>query len=78
MGPNEQNQHLVELRQKVCLYIHALVLLRCLPSLDVKNKPFVTKKRKDGQSSLGQTDYSYPNKDTSQRPSGEVGNNKQK
>ena len=24
MGPNEQNQHFAELRQKVCLYIHAV------------------------------------------------------
>ena len=36
MGPNEQNQHFAELRLKICLCIHALVLLKCLPSLDVK------------------------------------------
>ena len=44
MGPNEQNQHFVELRQKVCLYIHTLVLLRGLSSLEGKNKLFVEKK----------------------------------
>ena len=27
MGPNGQNQHFGELRQKVCLYIHSVVLL---------------------------------------------------
>ena len=50
--------NILQLRQKVCLYIHALVLLRCLPSLDVKYNFFVTKKRKrSGQPSLGRTDY---------------------
>ena len=44
MGPNEQNQHFAELRQKVCSYIHAVVLLRGLPSLDGKNELFVGKK----------------------------------
>ena len=44
MGPNEQNQHFAELRQNVCLYIHVLVLLRGLPSLDGKLECFVTKK----------------------------------
>ena len=44
MGPNEQNQHFAELRQKVCLYIHILVLPRGLPSLDGKLKRFLTKK----------------------------------
>ena len=58
MGPNEQNQHFEELRQKVFLYILDLVLLRCLPSLDVIHKLFVTKMRKNGQPSWGQTDYS--------------------
>ena len=48
MGPNEQNQHFAEMRQKVCLYIHALVLLRGLPSLEAKNKLFVGKKGKSG------------------------------
>ena len=33
MGPNQQNQHFAELRQKVRLYI--VVLLRCLPNLKV-------------------------------------------
>ena len=46
MGPNEQNQHFAELRQKVCLYTHAVVLLRGLPSLEGKNNLFVGKKRK--------------------------------
>ena len=44
MGPNEQNQHFAELRQKICLYIHVVVLLTCLPSLDGKSEHFVTKK----------------------------------
>ena len=56
MGPNEQNQHS---NKKVCLYIHAFVLLRCLPSLDMKHKLFVTKKRKNCQPSLGLTDYRW-------------------
>ena len=34
MGPNEQNQYFVEMRQKV--YIQAVVLQRGLPSLDGK------------------------------------------
>ena len=46
MGPNEQNQHIAELRQKICLYIHLVVLLTCLPSSDGKLKCFVTKKWK--------------------------------
>ena len=44
MGPNEHNQHFEELRQKVCLNIHVLVLQRSLPSLDGKIECFVTKK----------------------------------
>ena len=44
MGPNEQNQHFAELRQKNCLYIHVVVLLTCLPSLDGKLERFVPKK----------------------------------
>ena len=44
MGPNEKNQHFAELRQKICLYIHVVVLLTCLPSLDGKLERFVTKK----------------------------------
>ena len=44
MGPNEQNQHFAELRQKVCLYIHTVVLLRDLPSLNGKNELFMGKK----------------------------------
>ena len=46
MGPNEQNQDFAELRQKVCLYIHAVMLLRGLPGLDGINELFVGKKRK--------------------------------
>ena len=48
MGPNEQNQHFAELRQKVCLYIHAVVLLRGLPSLEGKNELLVGKRGKGG------------------------------
>ena len=48
MGPNEQNQHFAELREKVCLYIHNLVLHRGLPSLDGKLERFVTKNGKSG------------------------------
>ena len=44
MGPNEQNQHFAELRQKICLHIYVVVLLTCLPSLDGKLQRFVTKK----------------------------------
>ena len=44
IGTNEQNQHFAELRQKVCLYIHVVVLQRGLPSLDGKLVRFVTKK----------------------------------
>ena len=36
IGPNEQNQHFAELRQKICLHIYVVVLLTCLPSLDGK------------------------------------------
>ena len=43
MGPNEQYQHFEELRIKVCLYIHAVVLLRGLPSLEGKNEVLVGK-----------------------------------
>ena len=46
MGPNGQNQHFAELKQKVCLYIHAVVLLRGLPSLECKNELFVEKRGK--------------------------------
>ena len=46
MGPNDQNQHFAELRQKSCVYINALVLLRGLPSSEDKNELFVGKKRK--------------------------------
>ena len=46
MGHNEQNQYFAELRQKVCLYIHLVVLLTFLPSLDGKHKRFVTKNGK--------------------------------
>ena len=57
MGPNEQNQHFAELRQKVCLYLHAVVLLRGLPSLEGKNKRFVGKKSKKWLAQPSQTDY---------------------
>ena len=56
MGPNEQNQHFAELRQNIRLYIHLVVLLTCLPSLDGKLERFVTNKsgKRDCQT---QTDY---------------------
>ena len=57
MGPNGQNQHFAELRQKVCLYIHAVVLLRGLSSLDGKNELFVGKKRKKLLAKSSQTDH---------------------
>ena len=41
MGPNEQNQHFAELRQKICLHIYGVVLLTCSPSLDGKLERFV-------------------------------------
>ena len=44
IGTNEGNKHFAELRQKVCLYIHVVVLQRDLPSLDGKLERFVTKK----------------------------------
>ena len=44
MGPNEQNQHFAELRQKICLHIYVVVLQRGLPSLDGKLERFITKK----------------------------------
>ena len=54
MRPNEQNQHFAELRQNICLYIHVVVLLTCLPSLD--GKRFVTKSGKsDCQTRVRQT-----------------------
>ena len=57
MGPNGQNQNFAELRQKVCLYIHAVVLPRGLPSLEGKNKLFVGKKRKRLLAKSSQTNY---------------------
>ena len=57
MGPNGQNQHFAESRQKLCLYIHAVVLLRGLPSLECKNKLFVGKKREKLFAKSSQTDY---------------------
>ena len=59
MGPYGQNYHFAELRQKVCLYIHAVVLLRGLPSLKGKNELFVGKKMKKLLAKLSQTDYIY-------------------
>ena len=57
MGSNKQNQHFAGLRQKVCLYIHAVVHLRGLPSLDGINEYFVGKKRKKLLAKSSQTDY---------------------
>ena len=45
MGTNVQNQHFSESRQKVCLYIHEVVLRRGLQSLGGKLERFVTKTR---------------------------------
>ena len=59
MGPNEQNQHFAELRQKMCLYIQVVVLLTCLPSLDGKLERFVTKKWQKWLPNSSQTDYSH-------------------
>ena len=59
MGPNEQNQHFAELRQKNCLYIHIVVLLTCLPSLDGKLECFVTKKWQKWLPNSSQTDYNW-------------------
>ena len=62
MGPiNEQNQHFAELRQKVCLYTHVVVLQRGLPSLDGKLEHFVTKKYKKQLPNSTQTDYNNGN-----------------
>ena len=58
MGPNEQNQHFAELRHKICLYIHVVVLLTCLPSLDGKLESFVKKKWQKWLPNSSQTDYS--------------------
>ena len=44
MGPNEQNRYFAELRQKVSLYIHVVVLLRCLQRLVDTLERFVTRK----------------------------------
>ena len=56
MGPNEQNQHFAELRQKRSLHIYIVVLLTCLPSLDGKLERFVTKSGKsDCQTRVRQT-----------------------
>ena len=57
MGPNEQNQHFAELRQKVCLYTDATVLPRDLASLETKKKLFMRKKRKKRLANLSQPDY---------------------
>ena len=57
MGPNEQNQHFAELRQKKCLYVHVVVLLTSLPSLDGKRERFVTKKWQKWLPNSSQTDY---------------------
>ena len=45
-GPNEQNQHVAELSQQVCLNIQVLVRQRGLPSLDGKLRRFITEQRK--------------------------------
>ena len=57
MGPNEQNEHFAELRQKVCLSIHDLVLQRGLPSLDSKK----SKKRLPNSSQWKHVSFSHLN-----------------
>ena len=57
MVPNVQNQHFAELRQIVCLYTHAVVLLRDVPSLEAKNEFFGGKKREKRLAHSCQTDY---------------------
>ena len=57
MGPNEQNQHFAQLRQNMCLYIHVVVLLTCLSSLDGKLELIVTKKWQKWLPNSSQTDY---------------------
>ena len=52
MEPNEKNPHFAGLRQKVCLYIHAVVLQRCLPSLEGKNELLVGKKEEKAVSRI--------------------------
>ena len=51
------NKHFAELRQEVCLYIHAVVPLRGLTSLNSKNELFVGKKKKRQLAQPSQTDY---------------------
>ena len=55
---NEQNQHFAELRQKICLYIHVVVLQRGLPSLDDKLECFVKRKWTKRLPNSSQTDWS--------------------
>ena len=63
-GIHEQIQHFAELSQKnmFIIYIHKRLSVskRFLRSLDAsgEHELFVTKREKNGQSSLGQTDYS--------------------
>ena len=52
IGANEQSQHFAELRQKVCLYIHAVVVLRGLPSLEGKNDLFCGKREEKAVSQI--------------------------
>ena len=63
-GIHEQIQHFAELSQKnMFIYIYKrlyiYVFIRGSPRLDAsgEHKLFVTKQGKNGQSSLGQTDY---------------------
>ena len=44
MGPNEQNKHFAELRQKVCLYIHIVVLLKMFAKFGLQTRTFCHKK----------------------------------
>ena len=62
MGPNEQNQHLTELRQKAGIYVQKLMLQRDLPSLDGKHNLFVTKKEKKWSDRLLLTVFLFKNR----------------
>ena len=54
------HRHQPELRQKVCLYIHTVVPIGGLPSLDGINELFVGKKLKKLLTKASQTDYNLP------------------
>ena len=49
MGPNEQNQHFAELRQKVCLYIHIYKCYKEVCQVWMANL-YVLSQKKNGKS----------------------------